>query len=136
GEHKFANEAHDEVLYDLAKDEGMYIPAGTSLTLNGPATYVSTLAPTARDAGWKPAPHRVVRLTDQARQKTADRWYAELIHAEVTQFVGSIPPGRAPDHFHLYEEEICILGGEGLMHAGASAAPLSPGSCIVLPIRQ
>jgi mannose-6-phosphate isomerase-like protein (cupin superfamily) len=136
GPHTFANESHDEVLYDLAKDEGIYIPAGESLTLNGPVTYVSSLTPNPRDAGWKPAPHRVVRLADQPRQKTADRWYVELIQAEVTQFVGSIPPGRAPDHFHLYEEVICILAGEGIMHAGASSTPVSAGSCIFLPIRQ
>src|SRR5437763_16878643 len=65
GEHTFTNEAHDEVLYDLGKDEGIYIPAGTSLTLNGPAPYVSTLAPTARDPARQPAPHRVVHLTDR-----------------------------------------------------------------------
>jgi quercetin dioxygenase-like cupin family protein len=132
GEQTFANEAHDEVLYDLAKDEGIYIPAGDSLTLKGPATYVSSLTP-AEGSGRKA---EVVRLADQPRQKTADRWYAELIQAEVTQFVGSIPPGRAPDHFHLYEEVICVLAGEGIMHAGASSTPVSAGSCIFLPIRQ
>jgi mannose-6-phosphate isomerase-like protein (cupin superfamily) len=132
GEQTFKNDSHDEVLYDLAKDEGIYIPAGESVTLNGPATYVSALTPAER-SGRKP---QVVRLTDQPRQKTADRWYAELIQAEVTQFVGSIPPGRAPDHFHLYEEVICILGGEGIMHAGESSTPVSAGSCIFLPIRQ
>lgn len=132
GEHTFVNETHDEVLYDLAKDEGIYIPAGASLTLNGPSTYVSSLTP-AEKSGRNT---EVVRLADRPRQKTADRWYAELIQAEVTQFVGSIPPGRAPDHFHLYEEVICILAGVGIMHAGASSTPVSAGSCIFLPIRQ
>ena len=28
GEHTFMNDAHDEVLYDLANDEGIYVPAG------------------------------------------------------------------------------------------------------------
>ncbi|HEX7190181.1 MAG TPA: cupin domain-containing protein [Thermoanaerobaculia bacterium] len=132
GENTFANESHDEVLYDLAKDEGIYIPAGASLTLNGPATYVSSLTP-ARASGRSV---ERLRIADQPRQTTADRWYAELVQAEVTQFVGSIPPGRAPDHFHLYEEVICILGGEGIMHAGDSSTPVSAGSCIFLPIRQ
>jgi len=31
----------------------------------------------------------------------------------VTQFIGFIPPGRAPDHFHRYDEVIYILAGEG-----------------------
>lgn len=131
GEHTFENEAHDEVLYDLASDEGIYIPAGASLTLNDHATYVSSLTPASSG-------RRVerLRLADQPRQQTADRWYAELVQAEVTQFVGSIPPGRAPDHFHLYEEVICILAGDGIMHAGASSTPIAAGSCIFLPIRQ
>jgi mannose-6-phosphate isomerase-like protein (cupin superfamily) len=131
-EHTVTRVSHDEVLYDLARDEGIYIPAGATVTLHGPGTYVSSLTPAER-SGRKA---QVVRLADQPRQKTADRWYAELIQAEVTQFVGSIPPGRAPDHFHLYEEVICILDGQGIMHAGASSTPVSAGSCIFLPIRQ
>jgi quercetin dioxygenase-like cupin family protein len=131
GETTFRNATHDEVLYDLAQNTGIYIPAGTSMTLN-PGTYVSSLTPAQNHA----TTSQVVRLVDQPRQKTADRWYAELVQSEVTQFVGSIPPGRAPDHFHLYEEVICILDGEGVMHAGASSAPVRTGSCIFLPIRQ
>ncbi|HKO56066.1 MAG TPA: cupin domain-containing protein [Thermoanaerobaculia bacterium] len=132
GEATFANPAHDEVLYDLAQDVGIYIPAGVPLTLGGRATYVSSLTP-AVPSGRKT---EMIRLADQPRQQTGDRWYAELVQAEVTQFVGSIPPGRAPDHFHLYEEVICILAGEGIMHAGDSSTPVGAGSCIFLPIRQ
>lgn len=132
GEATFANAAYDEVLYDLGQDAGIYIPAGVPLTLDANATYVSSLTP-ATPSGRKP---EFLRLEEQPRQQTADRWYAELVQAEVTQFVGSIPPGRAPDHFHLYEEVICILAGEGIMHAGESSTPVGAGSCIFLPIRQ
>ena len=131
GESTFSNASHDEVLYDLAKNEGIYIPAGASMTV-GAGTYVSSLTPAAR----RTTSSQLVALADQPRQTTADRWYAELVQAEVTQFVGSIPPGRAPDHFHLYEEVICILDGDGVMHAGASSTPVTKGSCIFLPIRQ
>ena len=31
----------------------------------------------------------------------------------VTQFIGLIPPGRAPDHFHRYDEVIYVLDGRG-----------------------
>ena len=132
GRATFANSAHDEVLYDLAANEGIYIPAGASLTLDGHATYVSSLTPAT------PSGRKVERLqlAEQPVQQTGDRWYVELVQAEVTQFVGSIPPGRAPDHFHLYEEVICILDGQGIMHAGASSTPVAQGSCIFLPIRQ
>jgi mannose-6-phosphate isomerase-like protein (cupin superfamily) len=55
---------------------------------------------------------------------------------QVTQFVGSIPPGRAPDHFHNYEEVLFILKGEGRMWAGASSTSIAAGSCIYLPKGQ
>ncbi len=132
GEATFANDAHDEVLYDLARQRGIYIPAGVAVTIDDPGTYVSSLTP-ATPSGRK---SEILELTNQPLQQTGDRWYAELVQAEVTQFVGSIPPGRAPDHFHLYEEVICILEGEGIMHAGESSTPVSSGSCIFLPIRQ
>jgi hypothetical protein len=46
----------------------------------------------------------------------------------VTQFVGLILPGRAPDHFTA-DEVIYVLEGEGLLEIGGEQAPLGPGSC-------
>jgi len=84
---------------------------------------------------------QLVRLADRQPQSTADRWYRVLVDDEigstqVTQFVGSIPPGRAPDHFHNYEEVLFILKGEGRMWAGQTNTPIAPGSCIFLPKGQ
>jgi mannose-6-phosphate isomerase-like protein (cupin superfamily) len=78
----------------------------------------------------------VVKLADQRAMPTADRWYRVLIDSEVTQFVGSIPPGRAPDHFHEYEEVLFILRGQGRMWAGDTSTPIGYGSCVYLPRRQ
>jgi mannose-6-phosphate isomerase-like protein (cupin superfamily) len=55
--------------------------------------------------------------------------------ASVTQFVGHIPPGRAPDHFHRYDEVVHVLGGEGALHIGGETAPLRSGACVHLPAR-
>jgi mannose-6-phosphate isomerase-like protein (cupin superfamily) len=132
GRATFRNDGQDEVLYDLEQNAGIYVPAGKSIRLEGPATFVSSL--TAAEASNRNA--AIVHLDDQPVQKTGDRWYRELIQGQVTQFVGSIPPGRAPDHFHLYEEVICILEGEGVMWAGTSSTPVGRGSCIFLPMRQ
>jgi mannose-6-phosphate isomerase-like protein (cupin superfamily) len=55
---------------------------------------------------------------------------------QVTQFVGSIPPGRAPDHFHHYEEVLFILKGEGRLWAGRTNTVIGVGSCIYLPKGQ
>src|SRR5215831_5169648 len=83
----------------------------------------------------------LVRLADRKALPTADRWYRVLVDDElgctqVTQFIGSIPPGRAPDHFHLYEEVLFILRGEGRMWAGKTSTPIAAGSCIYLPKGQ
>src|SRR5207237_8820187 len=74
----------------------------------------------------------LVRLADQRVQSTADRWYRVLVDeeigsAQVTQFVGSIPPGRAPDHFHDYEEVLFILKGAGRMWACAIRTQIAEG---------
>jgi mannose-6-phosphate isomerase-like protein (cupin superfamily) len=53
--------------------------------------------------------------------------------ASVTQFIGLIPPGRAPDHFHRYDEVIYVLEGEGTLEIGGESAPIRPGTCIHLP---
>jgi mannose-6-phosphate isomerase-like protein (cupin superfamily) len=132
GEATFGRSDQDEVLYNLTTDTGFYVPAGQQMTLRGTDTLVSAYTP-AEPSGRKAM---TARLDDQPVQQTGDRWYRELIQSEVTQFVGSIPPGRAPDHFHLYEEVICILKGEGVMHAGSKSTPVRQGSCIFLPIRQ
>jgi mannose-6-phosphate isomerase-like protein (cupin superfamily) len=52
-----------------------------------------------------------------------------------THFVGYIPPGRSPDHFHTYDEVIYVLDGEGVFHAGGSERELRPGSRIELRAR-
>ena len=89
----------------------------------------------------KSSANPIVRLRDRAPQATGDRWYRVLVDEELgcnetTQFVGSIPPGRAPDHFHHYEEVLCILQGTGRMWAGESSTPIRRGSCVFLPRGQ
>ena len=71
---------------------------------------------------------------------TAGREFTLLAQPEngsesVTQFVGYIPPGRAPDHFHRYDEVVYVLAGEGAFHVDGKSAALRVGSCIHLPAR-
>lgn len=143
GDATLNNAGHDETLYvidgegsanetAIAKNSAVDLPPGHDLHLRGAMTLVSSLCPAAEAQ----RPVSIVRLGDQPAQRTGDRWYRELIQGETTQFVGAIPPGRAPDHFHLYEEVICILDGTGVMWAGATSTPIAAGSCIFLPRRQ
>ena len=83
----------------------------------------------------------IVKLSDRKAVPTADRSYRVMVDDEIgseqaTQFVGSIPPGRAPDHFHNYEEVLFILRGVGRMWAGETHTPIGAGSCIYLPKGQ
>ncbi len=143
GEATLRNARHDETLYAIdgegwangtaiAKDSAVDLPPGHDLELRGAMTLVSSLCPAAESR----RAVSIVRLGDQPVQRTGDRWYRELIQGETTQFVGAIPPGRAPDHFHLYEEVLCILDGTGVMWAGATSTPIAAGSCIFLPRKQ
>ena len=152
------NESSDEVLYVIAgcgtasdssisPDTGIYLPPSASLEIAAAETLmlVSSQCPDtgAILEGYEPghgAP-LIVAMRDRPVQRTGDRWYREVINADdgstqVTQFVGGIPPGRAPDHYHLYEEVIVILDGTGVMWAGSSNAPIETGSCIFLPHGQ
>ena len=85
------------------------------------------------------ASHAVIENGERG-MATAGREFDLFAHPDngcesVTQFVGYIPPGRAPDHFHLYDEVGYILAGEGAFHVGDESAPLRPGSCFHLPAR-
>ncbi len=79
--------------------------------------------------------YAVVGLDDvEAGQATAGRMFRLLVPCpSVTQFVGYIPPGRAPDHYHRYDEVVYVLQGTGALHIDGESAPLRPGSCIHLP---
>jgi len=146
----------DEVKQDISTDTGVYIRPNQSFALDndGPESVdvISVRCPdpdrvqefadrTVTFDSRADSQKSFVRLWDRAPESTADRWYRVLVDKEVgseqvTQFVGSIPPGRAPDHFHTYEEVLFILKGEGRMWAGQTNTAIGPGSCIFLPKRQ
>jgi len=53
-----------------------------------------------------------------------------------TLFVGYIPSGRAPWHYHLYDEIVWILDGEGRLHLGDDVEELAPGCAFRLRPRE
>ena len=136
----------DGKAYEVGPETGIYVRPGQTFKVENPGPnavqIVSSQCPelnTATNAREQSSP--IVRLSDRRALPTADRWYRVLVDQDmgseqVTQFVGSIPPGRAPDHFHEYEEVLFILRGEGRMWFGDRHTPIGPGSCIYLPRRQ
>ena len=84
----------------------------------------------------------VVALDDvEPGQATGARSF-QVLHGphngstRATTFVGYIPPGRAPWHYHLYDEIVWILRGEGRLHIGYDTEPLAPGVAFRLRPRE
>jgi mannose-6-phosphate isomerase-like protein (cupin superfamily) len=77
-------------------------------------------------------------FSDCEIETTGDRQFRVLFGpgrgcSVATQFVGEIPPGRAPEHSHPYDEVVLILRGTGTAHIGGAEHPLTPGTCLHLP---
>jgi quercetin dioxygenase-like cupin family protein len=53
-----------------------------------------------------------------------------------TMFVGYVPPGKAPWHYHLYDEIVWIWRGPGRYHLGDEVEPLENGSAFRITPRQ
>ncbi|HSM45682.1 MAG TPA: cupin domain-containing protein, partial [Acidimicrobiia bacterium] len=132
------------VNHDLKPDIGVYIRAGESYQVlnEGPEALVmvSVTAPVPDHNQTSQTRKVIVDTADQPVIPAGkDREFKFVINPdagcqEVTQFVGWIPPGRAPTHYHLYDEVMYILDGEGVLHLdGQPDTPIRPGTCIHLP---
>ncbi len=132
----------------LGGDMGLWIPPGARYRLQaGPRDEVlldavalpTPDAPPPPGAAHPPAAApRISYLRDCDIEVTGDRRFRVLLGPgrgceAATQFRGEIPPGRAPQHSHRYDEVVRVLEGEGVAHAGGAELPLAPGSCIHLP---
>jgi mannose-6-phosphate isomerase-like protein (cupin superfamily) len=147
-------ETDDEVLYVLAgagtatvgeaevllrPGVGLFARCGTQWSVDADVG-LEILSVLVRDPEPAPGPgYAVVDLGEEGRRSaTASRQFVLGVWAEagcpsVTQFIGFVPPGRAPDHFHRYDEVLYILKGQGTLHIAGEEAPLFPGACVFLP---
>jgi uncharacterized cupin superfamily protein len=142
----------DELLYVLAGDgvleaggarlplrpgTSAFLASGTSWSAAG----VRALSVLVHDPPAASAPLAVRDLTAEEKgTATAGRQFVlgatpEVGCTSATQFIGLVPPGRAPDHFHTYDEVIYVLEGEGALEIDGESAPLRSGSCVHLPAR-
>ena len=148
-----ADESRDEVLYvlsghgratvggethELEAGTAVFVARGTKWSVDE-AGDLGMLSVLVEDPLPADATHAVIG-TGERGIATAGREFDLFAHPEngcasATQFVGHIPAGRAPNHFHLYDEVGYILAGEGAFHVGDESAPLRPGSCFHLPAR-
>jgi mannose-6-phosphate isomerase-like protein (cupin superfamily) len=84
-----------------------------------------------------PALH-VTTLEESPMERTGDREFRVLLSAglSITQFAGLIPPGRAPEHHHTYDEVVHVLAGRGVVHLSGGQTEIGPGTSIYLPPYQ
>ena len=147
------DDERDEVLYvlegsgtatvggesqELEPGTGVFVASGTTWQVDS-ADGLRLLSVLVEEPLPATASHAVIASGERGAA-TAGREFTLLAHPEngcesVTQFRGYIPVGRAPDHFHRYDEVVYILEGEGAFHVDGESAPLRPGSCIHLPAR-
>jgi quercetin dioxygenase-like cupin family protein len=144
----------DEVLYVLSGSGAISIGGERSEIADGSAAYV------ARGTAWRveeadelsvlsvalldplPAHGRTHAVfgSSETQNATAGRQFQLLATPAVgcstaTQFVGIIPIGRAPDHFHKYDEVVYVLEGTGALHIDGESTELRAGSVVHLPAR-
>ena len=147
------DDERDEVLYvlegtavatvggekqELEPGTGVFVARGTSWQVES-ADGLELLSVLIEEPLPATASHAVIASGERGTA-TAGREFTLLAHPEsgcesVTQFRGYIPVGRAPDHFHRYDEVVYVLAGEGAFHVDGESAALRAGSCIHLPAR-
>jgi mannose-6-phosphate isomerase-like protein (cupin superfamily) len=145
------DDERDEVLYvlegtatatvggerrELEPGTGLFVARGTSWQIESAdgLKILSVLVEAPLPAS---SSHAVIASGERGTA-TAGREFSLLAQPEngcesVTQFVGYIPVGRAPDHFHKYDEVVYVLAGEGAFHVDGETAALRAGSCVHLP---
>ena len=147
------DDERDEVLYvlegsavatvggekqDLEPGTGVFVARGTPWCVES-AEGLKLLSVLVEQPLPATASHAVLAGGERG-SATAGREFTLLARPEngcesVTQFVGHIPPGRAPDHFHRYDEVVYVLAGEGAFHVDGESTRLRAGSCVHLPAR-
>lgn len=130
----------DDGEHELSSGTAAFVERGEAWSI-ADADALSILSVVVHDPEPAASPFGVIDLAASGRQSaTAGRQFVLGAHPEsgcasVTQFIGLIPPGRAPDHFHTYDEVIYVLEGTGYLEIEGVEAPLHAGSCVHLPAR-
>ena len=105
--------------------------------LEGPGDQpgLQILASTVRAGSPADPVFQATSLEDCEPERTGDREFRVLLSSglTITQFAGLIPPGRAPEHQHAYDEVVHVLAGRGVVHLRSGDTPIEPGTVIYLP---
>ena len=127
------------VSLELRPDRGIWLPSGVeyrACSLDDDLLCdLVTLPPGGAASSGPPV---TSDFADRPVEITGDRQFRVVLGPALgcpgaTQFVGEIPPGRAPDHRHPYDETVLVLAGQGMLHLDGQTQPLTPGTCTHLP---
>jgi quercetin dioxygenase-like cupin family protein len=131
--------------FDVASGAAALVLAGEEWMLesaDGVHAFVASVGPTS-DRHAPLGPREVVRRLETAgsERATGARSFQILLgphsgSTRATLFAGYIPPGKAPWHYHLYDEIVWVPDGPGRLHLGDTTGELGPGSAFRLRPRQ
>jgi quercetin dioxygenase-like cupin family protein len=130
----------------LAEGCAALVLAGEEATLEADASGLTILGATVGPDADRHAPigprELVASLeTADSEKATGARSFQVLFgphngSTRATLFAGFIPPGKAPWHYHLYDEIVWVPEGPGRLHLGDTVTELGPGSAFRLRPRQ
>ena len=106
------------------------------------SAFVATVGPKTDRHAPIGARETVSRLNQaDAERATGARSFQVLLgphngSTRATLFAGYIPPGKAPWHYHLYDEIVWVPEGPGRLHIGDATQELAPGAAFRLRPRQ
>lgn len=128
--------------HELAAGTGAFLLPGERYSVESDGPDELVLVAVSAPCGAQERSQVTVRYADrESLPATPNREFRFLVNEDagcldVTQFVGTIPPGRAPLHSHPYDEVVYVVEGEGVLHLAGRVTPIGPGSCIHLPPLQ
>ncbi|MDH4177302.1 MAG: cupin domain-containing protein [Thermoleophilia bacterium] len=136
----------DNEHHALARGTAAHVPAGGRAELHSGPEGLTCLAMTVGADVDLHAPlgttEPVVQLHEvEPGKATGSRSFQVLYgphngSTRATLFVGYIPPGRAPWHYHLYDEIVWVFRGSGALHLGDVVEELAEGSAFRLAPRE
>lgn len=130
----------DEESFELLPESALRLAAGEEMAMaagDGGSTILRAYAGPSADvhAPLGEATRVAVANLRDARSATSNRKFQILFNPENgfprgTLFLGVVPPGAAPWHFHQYEEVMWVHRGRTTFHLAGGSQEMDPG-CVV-----
>jgi len=132
----------DTIVFTPDSGIATLVLAGESAAPGSGAHVRATIGPAVdRHAAMGSREHTVSTDAAHAEGATGKRTFQVLFgphngSTRATLFVGYVPPGAAPWHYHLYDEIVWIWRGEGRFHTHEGVEEIGPGSAFRIRPRE